>query len=145
MTLDAHLVAAHLRVTGLLMAGLVVLNLFVPRRFGWREELARVSLVNRQIWQVHTIFLIVTLALFSALLLTSADALVEPTRLARAILLGLTLFWGLRMLMQWFYYSPALWRGHRFNTAMHVLFSLLWVYVTAVFGVAYYFSSTVRI
>jgi hypothetical protein len=142
MTLRPDLIVANLRVTGLLMAALVVLNIFIPRRFGWREELSRVSLVNRQIFRVHTFFLIVTLALFSALLLTSADALVEPTRLARAVLLGLTIFWGLRMLMQWFYYSPALWRGRRFNTAMHLLFSGLWIYVTAVFAVALYFSTS---
>src|SRR5262249_43635505 len=106
MTLNPDLIVANLRVTGALMAALAVLNVFVPRRFGWRDELSRVSLLNRQIFRVHTFFLVVTLALFSALLLTSAEALVEPTRLARAILLGLTLFWGLRMLTQWFYYSP---------------------------------------
>jgi hypothetical protein len=142
MTIDRDLLLFNLRLAGVLMAGLVVLNIFVPRRFRWREELSRVSLVNRQIFQVHTIFLIVTLALFSALLLTSADALVERTRLARAILLGLTLFWLLRMLMQWFYYSPKLWRGHPFNTRMHVLFSGLWIYFTGVFGAALYFVAS---
>ena len=148
MTAIAALLAMHLRAVGVLMAGLVAVNVFVPRRFGWREELSRVSLLNRQIFQVHAIFLIVTLALLSALLLTCADALVQPTRLSRALLAGLTLFWGLRMLVQWFYYSPAIWRGDRFNTVVHVLFSALWVYVTAVFAAALYFvagSSTVRI
>ena len=50
---------------------LVVVNLFVPRRFHWREEMARLSLLNRQIFQAHSIFIVLTLALFSALLLTS--------------------------------------------------------------------------
>ena len=139
MTLDAGVLLVNLRVVGVLMAGLAVMNLFVPRRFAWREELARVSLVNRQIFQVHASFLILTLALLSALLLTSADALLEPTRLARAILGGLTLFWGARMLTQWCYYSPAIWRGHRFNTTVHVFFSGLWIYVTGVFGASLYF------
>ena len=98
--------------------------------------MARLSLLNRQIFQVHSIFLVLMLALISALLLTSADALLEPTRLSRAVLAGLTIFWGLRMLMQWFFYSPELWRGHRFNTAMHCVFSTIWVYVTGVFAMA---------
>ena len=38
--------------------------------------------------------------------------------------------------MQWCFYSPAIWRGHRFNTVMHYLFSVTWIYVTAVFAVA---------
>jgi hypothetical protein len=139
MTTGAGLLLVNLRVVGLLMAGLVVLNLFVPRRFNWREELARVSLLNRQIFQVHAFFLILTLALMAALLLTSAEALLEPTRLARALLGGLTLFWAARMLAQWCYYSPAVWRGNRLHTTMHVLFSAMWMYVTGVFGAALYF------
>jgi hypothetical protein len=141
MTSDTGVLLFNLRLVGVLMAGLVVLNLFVPRRLRWREELSRVSLLNRQIFEVHAIFLVLTLALISALLLTSADALLERTRLARALLAGLTVFWGLRMLAQWFYYSPAVWRGHRFNTAMHYAFSAMWIYVTAVFGTALYFAA----
>jgi hypothetical protein len=128
----------HLRLVGVIMAVLVIVNLFVPGRLRWREELARVSLVNRQIFQVHTGFIILILAMFAVLLLTSADALLEPTRLSRLILGGLTIFWGLRMLTQWFYYSPAIWRGDRFNTAMHRIFSVAWVYVTAVLGAAFW-------
>lgn len=128
----------HLRVVGVIMALLVVVNLFVPGRLRWREELARVSLVNRQIFQVHTIFIVLILAMFAVLLLTAADALLEPTRLSRLVLGGLTIFWGLRMLTQWFYYSPVVWRGDRFNTAMHGLFSVAWVYVTAVLGAAFW-------
>jgi hypothetical protein len=136
MMLDPHTLLFHLRIVGLVMAGLVVINLFVPRRFHWREEMARLSLLNRQIFQVHSVFLLVTLAMFSALLLTSADALLEPTRLSRAVLTGLTIFWGLRMLTQWFFYSPDVWRGDRFRTIVHGVFSMTWIYVTAVFAIA---------
>ena len=126
----------HLRIVGVIMAGLVVANLFVPRRFHWPEELARLSLINRQIFQAHSIFLVLTLGLFSALLLTCADVLIEPTKLARAVLAGLTVFWGLRMLMQWFFYSRETWHGHRLYTVMHWGFSATWIYVTGVFATA---------
>ena len=138
MTIDHTTLLLHLRIVGVFMAALAVMNLFVPRRFRWREELSRISLLNRQIFEVHAIFLVLILALFAALLLTSADALLEPTRLARAIMIGLTVFWGTRMLMQWFYYSPETWRGNRFNTVMHGVFSLAWIYVTAVFATTYF-------
>ncbi len=139
MTLvDPGTLLIHLRVVGVVMAALVLVNLFVPRRFHWHEELARLSLLNRQIFQAHSVFLVLTLALFSALLLSSAAALLEPTRLSRAVLAGLTIFWGLRMLMQWFFYSPRIWRGHRFHTVMHIVFSATWIYVTAVFATAWW-------
>jgi hypothetical protein len=136
MTITPGFLLLNLRMVGLIMAALAVLNLFVPRRFHWSEELARLSLLNRQIFQVHAAFLILLLAMFSALLLTCGAALLEPTRLSRAVLIGLTIFWTLRMLMQWFYYSPEIWRGHRFNTIMHGVFSVTWVYVASVFSVA---------
>ena len=135
MTLTQETLVAHLQAGGVVMAVLVVVNLFVPSRFHWREEMSRLSLVNRQIFQVHSMFLVLTLGLFSALLLTCAPALVEPTPLSRAILVGLTIFWGLRMVMQWCFYSSKLWRGHRFNTVVHVAFSAIWIYLTTVFAV----------
>lgn len=136
MTLTQETLVAHLQAGGVLMAALVVVNLFVPSRFHWREEMSRLSLVNRQIFQVHSVFLVLTLGLFSALLLTCARALVEPSRLSRVVLSGLTIFWGLRLVMQWFFYSPELWRGHRFNTVVHYAFSAVWIYLTTVFAVA---------
>jgi len=142
MTLSPDTLLLHLRLAGVVMASLVVVNLMVPGRFHWREEMSRLSLVNRQIFQAHSVFLVLTLALFSALLLTCGPALLEPTRLSRAVLAGLTIFWGLRMLMQWCFYSPSIWRGHRFNTVMHYTFSVVWVYVTTVFGVALWANLT---
>ena len=136
MTLAPETLLLHLRVVGVLLAVLVVVHAFVPGRLRWSDELPRLSLVNRQIFEVHTLFIVLVLALSSTLLLTSSDALLVPSRLSRALLLGLTLFWGLRMLVQWFYYSPAVWRGNRFNTAAHCVFSTVWVYITTTFGAA---------
>ena len=136
MTLNPDTLLVHLKVAGLLLALLVAVHAFVPGRLGWREDLRKLSLVNRQIFEVHTVFIVLVLALSSALLVTSGDSLLVPSRLSRALLGGLTLFWGVRMLMQWFYYSPAIWRGNRFNTVAHVVFSTVWVYLTATFAAA---------
>ena len=126
----------HLRVAGLLLAVVAVINVFVPGYLRWRQEMTALSLVNRQIFQAHGFFIVLVIGLCSALLLVRGEALLEPSPLSRAILSGLTLFWGLRMLAQWFYYSPSLWRGHRFHTAVHCVFSMTWVYVTGTFAAA---------
>jgi hypothetical protein len=125
---------AHLQIIGCLMASLVAIGFVVPRRYRWEDEMQHLSLLNRQIFRVHNAFIMLLLALFAALLLTSADALLEPSRLARAMLLGLTAFWGMRLWMQFFYYSPRLWRGKVFETVVHIVFSFIWFYFTAVFG-----------
>ena len=38
--------------------------------------------------------------------------------------------------MQWFFYSPEVWRGNRFNTVMHYVFSATWIYVVTTFAAA---------
>ena len=100
------------------------------------NKLTRRNVCGVDAKRVVYLFLVLILALFSALALTCANELLEPTRLSRAILIGLTVFWGLRLAVQWGFYSSALWRGHRFNTFVHYGFSILWVYLTAVFGAA---------
>jgi hypothetical protein len=142
MTVNPDFLLLNLRIVGLMMVALVVVNLLVPKQFHWREEMARLSLLNRQIFQIHSVFLTLVLGMFAALLLLYGRDLLEPTRLARAILIGLTIFWTLRMLMQWFFYSPEVWRGDRLKTIMHGVFSVMWIYVTSVFGAALYFVAS---
>ena len=53
------------------------------------------------------------------------------------LLAGLAVFWILRLGTQWFVYDSSVWRGSRFRTAMHCLFSLLWIYLAGVYSVAW--------
>jgi hypothetical protein len=41
---------------------------------------------------------------------------------------------GARWCAQHFVYSPSLWRGRRFETAVHVLFTALWTWLTSVYA-----------
>ena len=125
-----------LRLAGLFLLGLFVLNFFVPAKFKWAEELPRLSLINRRIFQVHAVFIALILLLSGLLLVILPHELVAPTPLARAALGGLAAFWGLRLWMQWFMYDRELWRGKPFETAMHFAFSGLWIFLTATFATA---------
>jgi hypothetical protein len=123
----------HLRLAGALQIALAVLHLFFQKRFNWKEELARLSILNRQIFLVHTFFLCFVLASIGALSLLAPEALLQPSPLARMVLAGFSGFWGLRFLFQWFVFDPKLWRGNNFNTVVHGLFTVLWIYLTAVY------------
>lgn len=124
----------HLLTVGVLQILLALAHVAFPRFFAWREELARLSLLNRQIFYVHNFFICLVLVLFGSLNLACADELLATGRLNRAILAGITLFWSVRLLFQFFVYSPHLWRGHRFNTVMHCLATLVWLYFAGTHG-----------
>lgn len=124
--------ALHVEIAGLAMVAIALAHAAFPRAFAWKEELARLSLINRQMMKVHSAFIALTLALAGLLCLTSADALVG-TPLGRRVALGLGIFWTARLLTQLFVYSPRLWRGKPRETAIHVLFVAIWTYFGTVF------------
>lgn len=124
----------HLRIAGALLLLLSVIHLPMPRELGWKEDLAKLTLVNRQVFLVHTAFIVLTLVLMGTLALVYAEELAAPGRLARAVLGGLAIFWGARLFTQQFVYDRSLWLGNARYTAIHVVFTLLWLYLTAVFG-----------
>jgi len=131
MNVQLHIVGALLVVLGLS-------HFFFNRHFGWERELASapISLFTRQVFVVHTFFVGLGVMMAGAVSFFFASALLEPSALSRAILAGMAAFWMCRMLAQWFAYGAAIWRGNRFRTLMHVLFSALWIYVTATYGSA---------
>jgi hypothetical protein len=131
----------HLRIVGVLLLLLGLSHAFFDRYFGWKRELALVSLFTRRVFFVHTFFIGLGVVLVGAGSFLYAGALLRPGVLSRALLAGMTLFWFCRLLAQFFAYDSALWRGDRFRTFMHAAFSMLWCYVTATYGIALLVSS----
>lgn len=122
----------HLQIIGALFMVLALIHVGFPRYFDWKQQLVSLSLINRQMMQVHTFFIAFVVFLIGLLCFTSSEELIA-TPLGRRICLGLGVFWGIRALVQWFFYSSELWRGRRFETSVHVVFSALWVYCAVVF------------
>ncbi len=122
----------HLKIIGALLITLALVHIAFPKYFNWKENLKSLSLVNRQMMTVHTFFIALTVFLMGLLCLTSSNELVE-TNLGKKISLGLGVFWTIRLVIQFFGYSTDLWRGKKFETLMHVVFSLFWTYLSFIF------------
>jgi hypothetical protein len=131
---------AHLQIVGSSLLVLSAAHVFFGRHLDWKNDLAKLTPVNRQIFYVHTFFICLMLVMMGSLCLFFPRYLLDRTPLARLILIGLTIFWGTRLAFQWFVYDSSLWRGHRTNTIVHIVFSLLWSYYTLVFSAAYFVS-----
>ena len=127
----------QLKIIGGVFLLLAVLHIFLPKHFNWKQELPSLTLFNRQMMQVHFFFIAFGLFLLGLLCLTSADALLT-TPLGKRLSLGLGLFWAVRLFVQFFVYSPKLWKGKQFETIMHILFSLFWAYASVLFFLAYF-------
>jgi len=124
----------HLQIVGVLQILLALAHLTFPARFDWKAECSNLSLLNRQMFYVHAFFLCFTLVLFGLLNLVCTNELLAPGRLAHFVLIGIAAFWFVRWLFQFFVYDPRLWRGHRWNTIIHIVFALLWSYFAGVYA-----------
>lgn len=127
----------HLIIIGILLILLAVTHIIFPKYFNWNKELKPLSLINRQMMTVHTFFIALTVFLMGLLCLTSSIEMIE-TNLGKKVSLGLGVFWVIRLLIQFFGYSSKLWKGKTFETAVHIVLSMLWAYLSIVFLSIYF-------
>jgi hypothetical protein len=127
----------HLKIIGFILIALSMVHIIFSRYFNWDKELKSLSLINRQMMYVHTFFIAFTVFLMGLLCLTSANEIVN-TELGKKIALGLGVFWTIRFFVQFFGYSSKLWKGKKFETFVHIIFSIFWAYLSVIFFMIYF-------
>jgi hypothetical protein len=130
------MILLQLKIIGILMIVLALIHMVFPRYFDWEQELTKISLINKQMMYFHTFFIGLIVLLMGVLSFTAAEELIS-TSLGKKIALGLFIFWGTRLGIQFFGYSSLLWKGKRFETYVHLLFAVLWTYFSVIFLMVY--------
>ena len=128
----------HLKIIGYLFILLAFIHVVFPKRFEWKKECGSLSLINRQMMYIHTFFIALVVLLMGILCISSYSELIE-TPLGHKISLGFFIFWVIRFFVQFFGYSSELWRGKKFETLVHIVFSIFWAYVSIVFFIVYWY------
>lgn len=127
----------HFKIIGILLIALSFIHVIFPRYFNWSKELASLSLINRQMMYVHTFFIAFVVFLIGILCLTSSGELLT-TSLGKKVALGIGVFWLIRLFIQFFGYSSILWKGKLMETAIHIVFSFFWAYLSIIFFASYW-------
>lgn len=127
----------HLKISGIILVLLAFIHIGFPRYFNWRQELSSLSLINRQMMTIHTMFIALMVLLIGILCLSSPGELIS-TSFGKKISLALGIFWTIRLFVQFFGYSVSLWRGKTFETIIHITFAFLWIYLSWVFLATYF-------
>lgn len=122
----------HLKIIGFLFMALALVHVIFPSYFKWKEDLAPLSLINREMMWVHTFFIALVVFLMGLLCVYASADLVH-TPLGKTVCIGLAIFWSFRLVIQFFGYSAELWKGKAFETVVHIVFSIFWVYLCGVF------------
>lgn len=113
----------HLRLiwaAGAIQAAIVLVNAILPGRLQVREKVARAPQFIRQILYVHWMYIVLTVAMFSALCFGFARDLAGASLLGRFLSAFLSGFWVLRVALQWFYYDREVRRANRWLDTLYL-------------------------
>jgi hypothetical protein len=108
-------------------------NLFLPAKLNYRDNLSRVSPVIRQIFVVHSVYIVGVVLLFAAVTFGFAGDLASGRGLGRFLAAAIAVFWLIRAPVQLLYYDPALRRENRWAD---VAFTAGALFLAATYGAA---------
>ena len=88
-------------------------NAVLPKKLHYQENLSKMSPLLRQIFVVHSIYIVLVVAGFSGLCFFFTARLLDGDPLGRSLSAFLAVFWVLRIALQIFYYDREYRRRHR--------------------------------
>lgn len=110
-----HALLRLLWLAGFVQLAIAFANFFLPRKLKYRENLSRVSPIIRQIFVVHSIYIVAVVLLFAAATFGFAGELSSGHGLGRFLAAAIALFWLLRAPVQLFYYDASLRKENRWG------------------------------
>lgn len=78
----------------------LVASALVPLRLNWREELASLKRLHRQMYWTYGGYVVLSIVAFGLISLTNARELAGGSLLARSFCLYVAVFWGIRLSLQ---------------------------------------------
>jgi hypothetical protein len=95
-----------LLIGGILHFGILIASALVPQVLDWRSELRKLPPLFAQLVWVHGGFIVLTIIGLGMISVANAAELASGTLLARTTCGFIAFFWGTRLGVQFFYFSP---------------------------------------
>lgn len=120
-------------VAGFVQLAIASSNLFIPKKLKYRENLSRVAPIIRQIFVVHSIYIVGVVLLFAVMTFGFATELASGRGLGRFLAAAMAIFWLFRTPVQLWYYDASLRRTNRLGDAA---FTSAALFLTLTYGAA---------
>jgi hypothetical protein len=101
----------------------------VPRRLGWKEDLAKLTPFNRKLMWVHGGFAVLTIIAFGVLTLALHKELLRGDSAALGLAAFIGTYWTLRIVVDFTYYEHKDWPSGPGFVFGHVLLTLLFAFL----------------
>jgi hypothetical protein len=125
--------AILLRIAGAVLLLLAAMHVPISRRLKWCEEPLRLSPVNAAVFHVHALFICLILILMGLPCIADPWVFLERNRAGGWLAWTFAAFWTARLYAQWFVFPRTLWLGRKLETRVHFIFTVIWVFLAALF------------
>src|SRR5438552_8279873 len=93
-------------IAGWMHFAVLIASAMVPGVLDWRNELARLSALTRQLVWVHGAFIVLVIIGFGVITILNAEALANGSTLSRSVCGFIGLFWSTRLAVQFVVFDP---------------------------------------
>jgi hypothetical protein len=118
---------------GFVQLAIASANLFIPKKLNYRENLSRVAPIIRQVFVVHSVYIVGVVLLFAIMSFGFAAELASGRGLGRFLAAAMAIFWLFRAPVQLMYYDASLRRTNRLGD---VAFTSAALFLTLTYGAA---------
>lgn len=118
---------------GFVQVAIASANLFLPAKLKYRENLCRVSPIIRQIFVVHSLYIVGVVLVLAVVTFGFAADLASGRGLGRFLAAAIAAFWLLRAPVQLLYYDAVLRRENRWGD---MAFTASALFLAAAYGAA---------
>lgn len=122
------------RFGGVMQLGILTASAIVPRMLEWRKQFRPLDPLLRQLVWTYGGYVVLMIASLGLLTLTQAPALLDGSLLARSITGFITVFWSIRLGLQFFVFDARPHLTNRFLVLAHHALTVVFLYLTVVFA-----------
>jgi hypothetical protein len=123
-----------LKLAGMALVLLGIASFWIPRALGWREKLAGLTPLMRELWWTYSAYVWGSHVFFAVLALTQHEWLTSRTGSALAMSVFILLWWSVRLWLQFFGFDLSEVDGSRANRVAKHLLTLLFLGLVLLFG-----------
>jgi len=118
---------------GLCQFTILLASAAAPRVLDWKNSLSPLSRLNRQLIWTHGAYVAGMIAAFGLLSVAAPTILADGSPLARIVCGFIAVFWGIRLLLQWFVFDPREHITTFWHAAGYRMLTLDFMTVTAIY------------
>ncbi len=119
---------------GYSLVGLCIASFWIPKALQWREKLACLTPLMRELWWTYSIYVWSSHLFFAVLSLGFGDWLMGGSSAAMAICTFILLWWSVRLYLQFFGFDLSEVKASAVNRLAKHLLTLLFVFLVILFA-----------